>query len=244
MAFHVFTYNIQAGGEDRLPLISALIRGQQPDAVALLEANSRSTVASLAQDLGMRVAYGEANSACAVAWLSHRPIQRMQNHRLPVLAKTLLEIEVAWEGTALRLFATHLASRHDAARPEEEIAAILDVLRPLADQPHLLMGDFNALRPGDPVGTPPAGVVVRGEARPGAPRRTIGLLMDAGYTDCYRVLHAEEPGYTYPSDAPWLRLDYIFAAPRLTPHLVACSVVADDDARHASDHVPLWAAFA
>lgn len=61
----------------------------------------------------------------------------------------------------------------------------------------------------------PPGVEKRGEARPGAERRAIRLLVDAGYVDCYRALHPEEAGYTYPSDAPWLRLDYIFSSPLL-----------------------------
>lgn len=244
MAFTVLSYNIQEGGGGRLPLIVGVIRGQHPDAVALLEANSRANAEALAHDLGMHLAYGDANSAYAAAWLSRLPIQRIENHRLAVLAKTLLEVEVSWEGAPLRLFATHLASRHDASRPEEEVPAILDVLRPHAHQPHLLTGDLNALRPGDPVGTPPMGVVLRGEARPGTPRRPIGLLVEAGYMDCYWMLHPEAPGYTYPSEAPWLRLDYIFASPRLAPRLAACDVIGGGEARRASDHLPLWAEFA
>lgn len=243
MAFTVSSYNIREGGDGRLPLIAGVIRGRQPDVVALLEANSRANAEALAHDLGMHLAYGEANNLFAVAWLSRLPPQRVENHRLAVLSKTLLEVEVSWEGNPLHLFATHLASRHDASRPEEEVSAILDILRPHAGQPHLLAGDLNALRPGDSVGSPPVGVELRGEARPGAPRRAIGLLVDAGYTDCYRVLW-EAPGYTYPSDTPWLRLDYIFASPRLAPRLVACDVLAGGGARRASDHLPLWAEFA
>ncbi len=243
MAFTVLSYNIQEGGEGRLPLIVGVIRKRRPDAVALLEANSRANAETLAHDLGMHLAYGEANSAYAVAWLSRRPIQRVANHRLAILAKTLLEVEVSWEGSPLRLFATHLASRHDASRPEAEMQAILDALRRHAGQPLLFAGDLNALRPGDPVGAPPTGVEPRGDARPGAPRRAIGFLVDAGYTDCYRV-RQEAPGYTYPSGAPWLRLDYIFASPRLAPRLGVCDVLAGETARRASDHLPVWATFA
>lgn len=244
MTFRVLSYNIQEGGADRLPLLAGIIRAQHPDVVAVLEANSRANAEALAHDLDMHLAYGEANSAYAVAWLSRLPIQRRENHRLAILAKTLLEIEVSWEGTPLRLFATHLASRHDVSRPDDEVAAILAVLHALADQPHLLVGDFNALRPGDPVGIPPAGVEVRGEARAGTPRRIIGLLIEAGYIDCYRVMQPEEPGYTYPSEAPWLRLDYLFASPSLARRLVSCYVRGDGDIQHASDHVPIWAEFA
>src|SRR5207244_8418505 len=114
-----------------------------------------------------------------------------------------------WEGTprsegpeppALPLFATHLASRHDYRQPPDEVQAILDVLRPLAlaGLPHLLAGDFNALAPADPVGTPPPGMEKRGEAVEGAPRPAIRRILEAGYVDCYRALHPLQPGYTYP----------------------------------------------
>ena len=241
MAFTILSYNIQEGGENRLPLIAGVIRDLNPDAVALLEANSRTNAEALASGLGMHLAYGEANSAFAVAWLSRLPIRRVENHRLPVLAKTLLDVDVVWEDRPLRLFAAHLGSRHDLPQPEEEGPVILDLLRLVAGQPHLLVGDFNALRPGDPVGKPPKGVEKRGDARPGAPRRAIGRIVESGYVDCFRELH-DVPGYTYPADAPWLRLDYIFASPNLAARLTACDI-GGDEAKQASDHLPLWAIF-
>jgi endonuclease/exonuclease/phosphatase family metal-dependent hydrolase len=191
----------------------------------------------------MQLVFGEANRGVHLAWLSRRPIHQSKNHRLPLLAKTLLEIVVEWEGMVVRLFATHLASRWDPRPPAEEVPAILAVLRPLAEQPHLLVGDFNALHPDDAVGIPPHGVEKRGDALPGAPRQAIRYILDAGYLDCYRLLHPGEPGYTYPSDAPWLRLDYLFATPLLARRLVACDVVADEQACGASDHLPVWAEF-
>jgi exonuclease III len=126
----------------------------------------------------------------------------------------------------------------------DEVPAILDLLRPLAGQPHLLVGDLNALCPGDPVGTPPRGEEKRGDALPGAPRRAIRLILDAGYVDCYRSLHPETPGYTYPSHALWLRLDYIFASPPMAARLYACDVVMGEEAERASDHFPIWAQLA
>lgn len=239
----VLTYNISDGGDARLALLAALIRQQQPDAVALLEANSRANVEWLARELGMQFAFGEANCACHVAWLSRLAIRSWANHRHAVLAKTLLEIEVAWEGAATHLFATHLASRHEPPEPVDEVPIILGLLAPFGSRPHLLVGDFNALRPGDPVGLPPAGVVPRGDALGDTPRRAIGQVLDAGYLDCYRALHPDTPGYTYPAVASWLRLDYLFAAPKLAARLVACDVVTGGEAVRASDHLPVGAVF-
>jgi endonuclease/exonuclease/phosphatase family metal-dependent hydrolase len=236
VAVRILAYNIWDGGADRLGAIAALIRGERPDAVALVETTAASA-AALADRLGLDHAFGEGNSVFGVdvSWLSRRPVRRPRNHRLPPLAKTLLEVEV----DGLRLFATHLASRHEEhVHPREgEIRAILGVLERV-DGPHLLVGDFNALRPGDPVGAPPPGVEPRGEALPGAPRTVLAPLAAAGYVDCYRALH-DKPGYTYPADAPWLRLDYAFASRELAPRLAACDVVASDLAARASDHLPL-----
>ena len=222
----VLGYNIQDGGAGRLATIAGVIRRQEPDAVALLEAIDRAGIAMRADDVGIRLAFGEASGGYHVAWLSRLPIRRSTNHRLAVLAKTLLEIEVDWAGAPRHLFATHLASRHDPRPPAAEIVAILGVLRPLADRPHLLVGDLNALHPDDRVGTPPAGTVKRGDAADGAPRQAIRQLLASGYVDCFRRLHPEAPGFTYPSAAPWLRLDDVYAAPCLAAWLSTCEVVA------------------
>jgi endonuclease/exonuclease/phosphatase family metal-dependent hydrolase len=213
--------------------------------VALTEATPES-VSVLGPELGMQFVLAPASSAFArdhglhVAWLSRLPIRRTVDHRLPALSKTLLEIEV--EG--VRLFATHLASRHEeAVHPRrEEVRAILAVLAGCAG-PHLLAGDLNALPSGEPIGTPPPGVLPRGDALPDAPRDVLVPFAEAGYVDCYRALHGE-PGYTYPADAPWLRLDYVFASAELAARLRGAGVVTGMEAARASDHLPVWAEFA
>ena len=244
MPLTVMSYNIGGNGDDYLIDIDSVLRSVRPDAVALLEAMERETVEMLAGNLGMELVYGEANNGYHVAWLSRLPVLHTENHRLPGLAKTLLQIDVNWAGMSVPLFATHLGSRWDGPQPIDEIPVILDVLRPLHDRPHVLVGDFNALRPGDPVGTPPPGVERFGEAVDGAPRPAIPQLLNAGYADCYRARHPSAAGYTYLTTYLWLRIDYIFAAPRLTAHLVDCDIVTGPAAEHGSDHFPVWATFA
>src|SRR5438132_3196774 len=140
----VVTYNIWNGGAERIGAIEDVLRTLDADVVALQEANNRAAVETMAKQLGMQLVYGEANSEWAVAWLSKLPILRSRNHRLPVLAKTLLEIEV--EGA--RLFATHLVhghSREDASRRTAEVCAILELVK----SGSVLTGDFNAVHPQD-----------------------------------------------------------------------------------------------
>lgn len=55
MALRLLSYNILAGGEDRLSLIAGVIQQQHPDVVALLEARSRSNAEALAHQLGMHL---------------------------------------------------------------------------------------------------------------------------------------------------------------------------------------------
>jgi exodeoxyribonuclease-3 len=226
----VLSYNILDGGQERLPRIANVIRRSQPDAVALLEATSRPNAKWLARELDMHLTFGEANSEFSIAWLSRVPPVHVENRRLPILAKTLLEIELTWERAPVRLFATHLRAgrerEHDLYRAEE-MRAVLDVLRASNEVPHLLVGDLNTVSPADPVGTPPATAEVedRGPGTSLLTRAVIPLLLEAGYVDCYRVRHSAEPGYTYKPPEPWLRLDYIFTSPHLTGRLQACDVV-------------------
>ena len=93
MALRVMTYNILEGGGERMPYVRDVIRGQNPDVIAIQEAKDRDLIESLARELDMRLVYGEANSAYNVAWLTSCLSRRSQNHRLPVLRKTLLEVE-------------------------------------------------------------------------------------------------------------------------------------------------------
>jgi endonuclease/exonuclease/phosphatase family metal-dependent hydrolase len=155
----------------------------------------------------------------------------------------VLEIEVTADGEPVILFATHLGSRWDIPQPVDEIPIVLDILRGAGERPHLLAGDFNALRPGDPVGAPPDGVEKRGDAVDGAARPALRPLLAAGYRDCYRAMHNDSPGFTYPADRPWLRLDYIFASPVMAHNLIACDVVRGTAAARASDHLPVRATF-
>lgn len=240
---HLVSYNIQDGGEDRLNAIHDVISRQLPDVVALQEAIDRKVLLELGHRLGMNVVIGESRNGVHVAWLSRLPIRQSHNHQSPLLAKTLLEIQVEWNEEPLSLFTTHLASRHDTQSPADEVQAIVKVLAPHAGQPILLAGNFNALGPGDPIGTPPPGTILRGEAIAGTSRTTIPTLLAAGYTDCFRHLQPTAPGFTYPAAAPWLRLDYVFASPNLAASLMNCNVVNTETTTITSDHLPIEAIF-
>ncbi|HLZ56366.1 MAG TPA: endonuclease/exonuclease/phosphatase family protein [Ktedonosporobacter sp.] len=251
MALRIFSYNILEGGGDRLPLIASLIQQQQPDVVALLEARSVSNVEALAQQLGMHVAVGMASNTLKdhVAWLSRFPIVRTENHPL-ILSKTLLEIEIYWQGAPLTLFATHLKAAQDRENEQRRVAemqAILRFLRTHPNQLHALVGDLNTVHPGDQVNAAEWIAVLkeRGKKNPAPqfPRQVIPLLLEADYVDCYRTIHPAASGYTTHTGHPALRIDYIFASPPFAQHLFACDIVTGEEAEKASDHFPVWAEF-
>jgi exodeoxyribonuclease-3 len=223
----VVTWNIWNGGERRLDAIERMLRDQDADVVALQEANDRSAVETIGAHLGMEVVYGEANSPYAVAWLSRLPVTCSENHRLPVLEKTLLEIEV--EG--LQLFATHLSAGRTKAHEPHRVAEAKAILE-IADDGDVLVGDFNAVRPNDAIGTPPPE-----EELDYASRRPIELVLEAGFADCFRELHPEDRGWTYLSWHPFARIDFVFASERV--EVERCDVLTDADG--ASDHFPLVA---
>jgi endonuclease/exonuclease/phosphatase family metal-dependent hydrolase len=75
------------------------------------------------------------------------------------------------------------------------------------------------------------------------PRHAIRRVLDAGYLDCYRTLHPDDPGYTFPAPGPAMRLDYLFAPPGMYARLLSCDVVDVPAAYKASDHRPLLARF-
>jgi exodeoxyribonuclease-3 len=245
VTLRLLSYNIWYGGKDRLPAILDVVREQQPDVVALQEANSRPNAEYLADALGMQLVYGEANSPFAVAWLSRLPIVSSQNHRLPLLAKTLLQVEVEWNGAPLQLFGTHLVAgrtEQDGAQRAEEAQAIVEQIGTLGQAgvgPHLLVGDFNALHPDDGVAELPDGAQTEFLAR-----RPIEHVLEAGYVDSYRQLHpdgAQSPGYTYAASHPWVRIDFIFTSPDLAGRLRRCDVIMSPLAARASDHLPMLA---
>lgn len=260
MSLRVMTWNAAQDWENRLALLAGAIRAQDPDIVAVASPKSAREVEILAKELVMQPYYGEGNQRWGVGLMSRLPVESFQNHKLDLFA-TLVEAEVAWEGTKLRVFATHLRG-YGPESPEHELRtaegqAVLDVMRPYADEPVLLVGDMNSAAPADEVGPPPPdGVLPRYyKGRSGPPsyqwsapywpsaRGPIRSILSEGYVDCYRQLHPDDPGFTLFSDYPWARIDYVFASPSLASRLSACDVARGDWDQEASHHFPIWAEF-
>lgn len=157
------TYNILLGGARREQHITNVLRRVGADVIALQEVSNPTFAQELAVALGMELVVGEASDGRGVntAFLSRLPIRRRQNrtHRGRML-RGHLAIEVETGGAAvpaLRLHCLHLAARFGErskgeVRRGRELASILADVDADPPMPHLLMGDFNALAPGDHLG--------------------------------------------------------------------------------------------
>lgn len=155
----ILSYNILVGGQPRINQITSMIQSADPDVVGLVEATNPRVVEKMAKQLGMQYrmsAPGQHRIDWQAAVLSRYPIVRTKVHVRPnILTKPLLEVCVEEpDGNQLTVFVTHLTASFNNGRAgdgirQDEIREILRIMAPLQGTPHVLMGDFNALAPGD-----------------------------------------------------------------------------------------------
>ncbi len=170
----VVSYNILAGGYSlsqpngrRTEQLVQIIRSAQPDVVGVIEAtNPKMTqhplvVEEMARQLGMQLIMGDVPAHTTdyqLALLTKLPVVATRLHARPgLLNKPLLEVCVEEaDGQHLTIFVTHLKAAFSRFRGgddvrKREMREILQIMAPLRAEgkPHLLMGDFNSLAPGE-----------------------------------------------------------------------------------------------
>jgi exodeoxyribonuclease III len=127
--------------------------------VGLAEATDPNVVEELASRLGMQFrlsGYGTDARDWHLAVLSRLPILHTHVHTRPIFdRKYLLEVQVKEaNGAPLTVFVIHQRSDFQKGQQSNrvrraEIQEILTIMSACHGQPHLLMGDFNSLAPGD-----------------------------------------------------------------------------------------------
>jgi exodeoxyribonuclease-3 len=243
VTFKLLSYNIRYGGQGRERSIAAVIREAEPDLVVFQEATRPRVIERLATETGMIV--WAARPGNSLGFMSRVEISHYEWHRPPGARHPFLEIVPA--GSEFRVFGLHLSAMHSSwteRRRIREIRALLEGIERHQDGFHVLVGDFNTLAPGEllEAGRLPA------RLRPlvwltGAIKwETIQVLLNADYVDGYRLIYPHEKGFTFPTRAPHLRLDYIFLPGLFADRLKACEVIhGSATAIQASDHFPLLA---
>jgi endonuclease/exonuclease/phosphatase family metal-dependent hydrolase len=158
----ILSYNILRGGTGRVDQLARIIGSTRADVVGLVEAINPRVVEELAQRLDMPFyvsgqTKGEKRQHLAV--LSRLPILEAQIHMHPGIFTRRSILEVCIEGVLekpLTLFVVHLTSRFHQGRESNrircrEIQEILHIVAPKRGLPHVILGDFNSVAPGEPV---------------------------------------------------------------------------------------------
>lgn len=246
----VLTYNLYLGGADRLEEIYTVLAHVGANVVGLTEADDPAAVATLAEHLGLHHVWAEGSGDRHIATLSRWPILEWQIYRRPPLTQAVLETKLALPAGTISIYNAHFLPTlllPFEIRRWQAVGRLLQIIQTRQPGPHVIMGDLNAIAPGDRV---------LQRNNPARMRRIMALqlniifrlalprLLKAGYVDCYRRLHPSTDGFTWMPGNLTTRYDYILADPLLTARLQTCRVIDDLQAVcTASDHLPLLAEF-
>jgi endonuclease/exonuclease/phosphatase family metal-dependent hydrolase len=260
MTLRLLTYNIHhAEGNDNLlnaRRIAEVIRESGADLVGLNEVYHPYPAApgqppmlaspmldEIADALGMGYVFGSAiptipgstlQAPYGNALLSRYPWRKASTYRLPAPetreSRGVIWAEVEVNGTPLTFGIVHLENRTEQVRLEQ-IEHLLPVLAQLR-QPRILVGDFNAVAPGEYLDS------VRKQIAPPAMTQVIARMLAAEYVDAQSVV-GRGPRESWSSTHPIMRIDYVWLSPELQPKLVSCERWDTPLSRMASDHFPV-----
>ena len=242
----LLSYNIRHGGSGREAPLAAVVGACRPDVVIFQEATKPGVIERLASDCGM--AQWASRPGESLAFMSRERVAHYEWHR-PRLSRHAF-LEIVPFGSESRIFGVHLAAVHAAwteRRRVLELRALLTGIARHQHGPHLLMGDFNTLAPGELLDIRKLPHRLRalvwlsgGQIR----WRTIQTILDAGYIDAFRHLQPDLVGCTFPTWDPHARLDYLFVPGGFIAQVRTCEVATAPPAADASDHFPFVAELA
>ena len=244
MTLRLLSYNIRFGGVGREDAIAEAIKTVAPDLVVFQEATHPHVISRIASITGYP--FWAARERHSIGYLSRQEIAYHEWHYPAGARHSFLEL-VPLAGKESRVFGLHLSARFskwDERRRAREIRALLDGIKRHQDGFHILVGDYNTLAPGEELELDKLPAWLRAliwiSGRK-LQRDTIQVALDAGYLDCYRMLHKEDKGYTFPTWDPHVRLDYAFAPKAFADRVLKCEVVTEPAAmmKAGSDHLPL-----
>ena len=243
MALRLLSYNVRYGGNGREERLAAVIGAAAPDVVVFQEATRPPVIERLAELTGMR--HCGSRRGESLGFMSRVPIESVRWHQPRISRHAFLEIVPA--GSGWRIFGVHLSAVHAAwteRRRFLELRALLVAIQQHQHGPHVLVGDFNTLAPGELFDFRKLPARLRALVWLSGGRirwRTIQAVLDAGYTDAFRHLKPDLVGYTFPTWDPHVRLDYVFVPRTFVGRVARCEIIAGDGVSEASDHLPLLA---
>lgn len=244
MSLKLLSYNVRYGGTGRESQLAAVIKDADPDLVVLQEATDPRVVERLSEETGLKIRAAQRGNS--IAYLGRVPVKRHEWHRPRGSRRPFMEIEL--EGSNLVVFGIHLSAVHSfwtERRRVRELRSLLAWVEARRHDFHVMVGDFNTLAPGELLDArrlPPRLRALVWLSGGRVRYQTIQILLAAGYADAFRRLHPEDPGYTFPTWDPHVRLDFVFTPTRHEGRVTDCRVLAESPkVREASDHFPLLA---
>lgn len=256
-AVHIITlmrlvsYNILDGGQGRADPVAEVIAAQNPDIVALVEADDPDVVDRIASRLKMDriIVEGRRHGA---AILCRWNIVESINHALlhEEFSDCLLEARLADSaGVEWTVAAVHLhphATEEAEQQREREVDAMLTIFanHRAEGRSHILAGDFNANSPVQDIKPQDCKPRTRREIEANGgtlPRRAIGRLLEGGYADALEVVQpaAARSSGTFSTRFPGQRVDYVFTHGIEPGRMKEARIERDRLAQFASDHFPI-----
>ena len=162
--FRVLSYNIWVGGVGRVEALTKIMRLDHPDIVGLVEATNVQIVVELSRKLSLSHYWISGQAAHEEDWqvaiLSRFPIvgtpeiHNRAHEPLTNLTKPCLEVSIELpDKEQVTIFVAHLfADFHSSAgnkTRKKEIQELVQIMRRKRGTPHILMGDFSAVAPGE-----------------------------------------------------------------------------------------------
>jgi endonuclease/exonuclease/phosphatase family metal-dependent hydrolase len=232
LTIRVMTYNIHHGrgmdGEVDLGRIAKLIREQEVDLVALQEVDKGTQrtdgidiAAELARLTGMHFVFAKnidfQGGEYGNAILSRQPILSSTNRHYKMLRpgeqRGLLSATIGFGGRVITFASTHLDFRPDPAERISNMGEIEEFVSAAGKNPVVIAGDFNDV-----------------------PGGTVHRRMKETFTDVWEAGGTGD-GFTYSSEEPDKRIDYIYLFPKTSWRVKSANVPTST----ASDHLPLVA---
>ncbi|MBI1801788.1 MAG: endonuclease/exonuclease/phosphatase family protein [Chloroflexi bacterium] len=246
----LMTYNVQDGGAERLALIAEVIAASNSDIILLNEADDERAVHRLGEQLSYQPLWARGSGDKHIGLLTRLPVVGWRCYNRRPLTQAVLSVVLKSAAGPINLYGVHLLP-YFMLLPFEiarwrTVRALLTLMRRDGPGLQVVLGDFNAVMPGEQAKTQVFPAKIRRQLMLQAnwqARLALAAILRAGYVDCFRRAHPTEPGLTWMPSAPSARLDYIFADSHMAMRLQDCAVITAPPAAQASDHYPLIADF-
>jgi len=228
----VMTYNINYGSRGAAQIVKT-VRAAQPDVLCLQETREYRQWDDPVPELQRLLPGWHMARGAEVTTFSRYPIIDQQSHAMPRgTGRVILETHIDRAGQRFAVFNVHMSTAAGAVNRSEArlrrrlglpiyVSATADIRRRQTQlllsithgvvTPHVVVGDFN---------NPPRGLVYR--------------ALTGRFQDAFRAA-GWGWGYTFRSDLPVMRIDYIFLGPRVRATRTFVPTA------NASDHRPLVA---